>query len=258
MLFKFIRILILLLILAFVAFYSQLQKLKSRSWAEPLKVVIYPINTDNSPAVAEYINQLSHQDFVDIDAFFKRESKAYSLVTSQPVITRLGAVLTKHPPKTPSSLMNPLAVMLWGLRFRYWAFQHTPDSDSNHLRVRVFVYFHSADDNRVLDHSLGLDKGLLAIVHAFADKTQQEQNNIIIAHELLHTVGATDKYKANNLPLFPQGYAHPDKQPLYPQKKAEIMAARIPLSATQAVMAINLEQCVLNLETAREINWTAL
>ncbi|NOQ36719.1 MAG: hypothetical protein GQ569_12635 [Methylococcaceae bacterium] len=257
-LFKIIRILILLLLLASVAFYSKTQKLKSQSWASPLNVVIYPLNADNSPEVADYISGLKEDDFIEIDDFFQRQSKNYSIVTPQPTLTTLGQTLTDHFPPTPTPNSSPLEIIWWGLKFRYWAFRYTPDSESNHHRVRVFLHYHKADDNSVLQHSLGMDKGLLAIVHAFGDKRQQAQNNIIIAHELLHTVGATDKYGANNQPAFPEGYANPDKTPLHPQKKAEIMSARIPLTVTKSVMAETLKQCVINQQTAKEINWSAL
>jgi len=40
---------------------------------------------------------------------------------------------------------------------------------------------------------------------------------VVIAHELLHTVGATDKYDpATNESSLPEGYAEPDKIPLFP------------------------------------------
>ncbi len=43
-------------------------------------------------------------------------------------------------------------------------------------------------------HSLGLQAGLLGVVYAFADETLDAPNNVVIAHEVLHTLGATDKY----------------------------------------------------------------
>ena len=43
-------------------------------------------------------------------------------------------------------------------------------------------------------------------------------NDMVIAHELLHTLGATDKYDpVNNAPRFPDGYGDPQQMPLYPQ-----------------------------------------
>ena len=255
-LFRIIRILILLVLFAAAAFYTKAQKLKSRSWAEPLEVIIFPINGDNSPVVEEYILNLDRNVFSSIDEFLTRESQKYSVTTRRPTITRLGPVMEKHPPPSPPSGSNLPAIMWWGLKFRYWAFRNTPDSESNLYRIRIFVHYHQTLEDRTLQHSLGLDKGLLAVVHAFASEDQDEQNNIVIAHELLHTVGATDKYDESSEPVFPVGYANPDQIPLYPQTRAEIMTGRIPLTSHTSRMAESLNECIISLHTAQEINWT--
>jgi hypothetical protein len=254
-LFKLIRIVFLLLILVGVAFYTKSQKVKSQSWAMPLEIVIYPMNPERSAVVADYIKGLNDETFSEVDEFFQRESANYHIVTAQPTHIRLGNTVTELPPPAPRPDEGVLSIVWWGLQFRYWAFAHTPDEDSNHHRVRMFVYYYEVQNNRILQHSLGLNKGLLAIVHAFADQHQAAQNNIIIAHEFLHTVGAMDKYGVNNLPSFPDGFAEPDKEPLYPQDKAEIMSARIALSSSEAQMAESLDQCVVGAKTAVEINW---
>jgi hypothetical protein len=78
----------------------------------------------------------------------------------------------------------------------------------------------------------------------------------VISHELLHTLGATDKYDLiNNQPLYPQGYAEPDKEPRYPQELAELMAGRTPLSPSHAEQPESLHDVVIGALTAREINW---
>ena len=82
-------------------------------------------------------------------------------------------------------------------------------------------------------------------------------NAVVIAHELLHTVGASDKYDlATGAPLFPNGYADPQQQPLYPQAKTEIMAGRRPLSAGEAEMPRNLRHVIVGPATALEIHWS--
>ena len=254
--FKLIRITFLLLLLFAVAFYTKNQKLKSRTWIQPLEIIIYPMNGDNnSPVVDKYIQQLDEKIFADVDVFFQRESQKYQIITPQPTLTHLGSVLTEHPPAEPALGSSLWKIVWWGLKFRYWAFNHTPDAKANTNKVLVFLYYHQDEKSRLLQHSLGLDKGLLTIVHAFASKQQAAQNNIIIAHEILHTVGATDKYDAHGEPVFPAGYAEPDKQPLYPQKRAEIMSAHIPKSSTESRMAEDLSECVVGQQTALEINW---
>jgi hypothetical protein len=254
-LFRFFRIILLLSIFIALAFYTKTQKLKSRSWAQPLQVVIFPINGDDSPVVEEYINQLDSVVFNEIDQFFQNEAQHYALITPQPITTHLGVAMLKHPPVSPAPNAGFAEIAWWGLKFRYWAFKNTPDEESNLHRVRMFVHYHETVEGKKLQHSLGLDKGLLSIVHAFASEAQEQQNNIVIAHELLHTVGASDKYNANNQPVFPDGYAEPDNSPLFPQVLGEIMAAKIPQSETQSKMAESLDQCVIGEKTAVEINW---
>jgi len=80
---------------------------------------------------------------------------------------------------------------------------------------------------------------------------------VVIAHEFLHTLGATDKYdRASAQPLAPDGLAEPDRSPLYPQKKAEIMGGRIPRTEDDAVVPQSLKYVVIGPLTAQEIRLT--
>lgn len=252
-LFKLARILILLTVFVVLAFSAKRDKLHSRSWAEPLDVVVYPINADDGSAeVEQYIGDLDDQRFEAVDRFFRRQSEGYELIAASPTRMRLGQVLDELPPAAPRPDAGYPAIVWWGVQFRYWIFRHTPDDDAD---IRVLALYHEAKEGRRLPHSLGLDKGLVAVVHAFANSRQDAQNNVVIAHELLHTVGATDKYDADNQPIFPDGYADPEQSPLYPQTHAEIMAGQVALSENDSRMAENLNQCVIGERTAREINW---
>lgn len=253
--FKILRIITLLSIFVFLAFYAKTQKLKSTSWSTPLQVIIYPMNADGSSVVEAYIDQLENTVFSDIDQFFQNEAQQYDLSIDHPITTILGAAMIKHPPIAPAPSSSFAEIAWWGIKFRYWAFRNTPDDKSNLHRIRVFLYYHKPEKNKPLQHSLGLDKGLLAIVHAFASTDQQAQNNIVIAHELLHTVGATDKYNMDNQPIYPGGYAEPELIPLFPQTLAEIMSGKVALSDSHSKMAENLTQCIIGEKTAREINW---
>lgn len=254
-LFKTFRIIVLLSIFATLAFYTKTQKLKSRSWSKPLQVIIYPMNGDGSPIVEQYINQLENSAFKDIDQFFHDEAEHYSLSIQNPTLTTLGSIIHSLPPIAPRPNSSFIKIAWWSIKLRYWAYQSTPDNDSNLHRIRVFVYFHQAEENKQLQHSLGLDKGLLVIAHTFASEKLEQQNNIVIAHEILHTVGASDKYDTNNQPIFPEGYAESSRSPLFPQSLAEIMAVKIPLSTAHSEMADSLDLCVIGKKTAIEINW---
>jgi hypothetical protein len=83
-------------------------------------------------------------------------------------------------------------------------------------------------------------------------------NAVVIAHELLHTLGATDKYDpGTDAPLFPDGYGDPDQRPLYPQAAAEIMAGRRMLSPARWEQPDSLDEVVIGRATALEIRWPA-
>lgn len=254
--FKNLRILILIFILATVLIYTKNQRLVTQGWYKPLEIVVFPINADSSYSVDEYIKTLTTKSFSDIDNFIKQQSEKYDdVVSSTPTITRLGQSVTSFPPKPPGNDSNPLAIAFWSMKLRWWAWQNTPDDISNKHRVRMFVLYHDDKPNQKLEHSLGLQKGLLGIVHAFASDAQAKQNNIVIAHELLHTVGASDKYDSSGNPVPPHGLGNPELSPLYPQKRAEIMAGTIASSQIQSKMASSLKSCVVGKKTAHEIGW---
>ncbi len=76
-----------------------------------------------------------------------------------------------------------------------------------------------------------------------------------VAHEVLHVMGAEDKYDEEGLPIFPQGYANPFRDPLYPQQVGEIMSRSIPQSATDYRLTKSLREVRIGLTTAAEIGW---
>jgi hypothetical protein len=226
-----------------------------RSWMHPLDVVIYPINGDGSEASEEYIAGLKADDFADINAFLERQAFRYGVRLDPAARIRLGKELNELPPAPPHD-RSVLKTIVWSLKLRWWVYGHSGSVLPQLGRIRIYVLYHQAEADTILDHSLGLQKGLIGVVHAFASRDQQAQNNIVIAHELLHTLGATDKYDlATSQPRFPDGYADPDQQPPLPQHKAEIMAGRIPLTQTRAVMPASLDDCVVGPATAYEINF---
>jgi hypothetical protein len=254
--FKNIRIVILLSLLALAAIYTQDQHLNTTSWYQPIEVTVFPINGDGTAKTERYIQQLATEYFQDIDAFFIREAKRYNLIVDKPVISTLGHTIYKLPPAPPTDRNAVFKIILWSMQLRYWAYINTPDDKSNKSRIRLYVLYHQGSDHQALQHSLGLQKGLIGIIHAYADQAHNSQNALVMTHEIFHTLGASDKYDyQNNQPIYPLGYAHPDQNPLYPQRFAEIMAGRIPLSKSKSNMPKDLRFCLVGESTAKEINW---
>jgi len=252
--FRTIRITILLLILFFVGMNTWLTQLRSTDWDESLWVVVYPVNGDNSPVTQKYIGTLSRDTFRSIESFLDDEANRYGMAISDPVTVRLAEQVADRPPLPPIN-GSTLSVMLWSLRLRYWAFRND-NFDGPKPDVQMFVVYHDPDTHNTLRHSLGIQKGMIGVVNAYAGRSLAQRNNVVIAHEFLHTLGASDKYdRANNQPIYPDGYAEPDRTPLHPQRKAEIMAGRIPLSDHQAVMPKSFAASSIGAKTAHEIRW---
>lgn len=249
-----LRVLILLLVLLVVALSTWQERYLSTRWRDPLFVAIYPIAADESPVTAAYVASLDGEAFRAIDRFFAREAARYHLATQEPVKTRLRAALTERPPqRDPAS--GPLGTALWSLRLRYWAWRvsgrvHEPED------IRVFVLYHDPSLTPTVPHSLGLPKGLIGVVFAFADAHMTGENDVVIAHEMLHTLGATDKYDpADDAPRFPEGYGDPNQKPLFPQRTAELMAGRRMLAPDRWDQAAGLDEVVVGPATALEIRW---
>ena len=90
----------------------------------------------------------------------------------------------------------------------------------------------------------------------FGSKAYAKQNLVVATHELLHTLTATDKYDLNTgLPIYPDGYAEPDKQPRYPQGFAELMGGYVPINETKNTIPASFDQTLIGAKTAREIGW---
>lgn len=251
---KMLRVLILLLILLMVAVTTWQQRYLSTRWRDPLYAAIYPIAADDSPVTRKYVAALDIERFKPIDSFFAREAARYRLQTGEPVRTRLRNELQVLPPQRPVNA-GVMATALWSLRLRYWAWRV-----SGHVRepedIRLFVLYHDPALTPTVPHSLGLMKGLIGVVYAFATPEMNGQNNVVIAHELLHTVGATDKYDlADDAPRFPDGYGDPAQKPVYPQLTAELMAGRRMLAPDRWEQASSLDEVVIGPVTALEIRW---
>jgi len=252
--FRQLRILLLLLVLLGVALSSWQSRYRSTRWHDPLYVAIYPIAADDSPVTQHYLATLDAERFKPIDEFFMREAARHRLGEREPVKTRLRSELRERPPqRAPTAGM--LATAWWSLKLRYWAWRvsgHVKEPED----IRMFVLYHDPALTPAVPHSLGLTQGLIGVVYAFAAPDMDGANDVVIAHELLHTVGATDKYlPGNDAPRFPDGYGDPQQAPLYPQRTAEIMAGRRMLSATRWQQAESLDEVVIGAATALEIRW---
>lgn len=249
---RMLRIGLLLVILLLVGGSALLDRFQAANWNDTLTIGIFPIDGDGRPATKAYIAGLDRQQFAAIETFFEQEARRYSLPRPTPVQIRLQAAVDELPPRIAANSSVPARIW-WSLRMRLYARRH---GSGRAGQVRVFVIYHDPATTTSVPHSLGLAKGLIGVVYAYATNRANGPNNVVIAHEILHTLGASDKYDFSTLlPQFPDGYADPGATPRYPQARAEIMAGRRALSATEAQMPEQLGDTTIGSATAAEIGW---
>jgi hypothetical protein len=253
--FKRLRIAVLLYVLLFVAAAQFFTTRHATDWDAPLWVDIYTVAGDDDPITRNYVDNLRANEFADVESFLAREAERYGVSLEQPFKLR---IIGEHTAGVPQLGTRPgmLAILWWSLRMRWLATRLRWQNDGPSGDILVFAVFHAPSEGIALDRSTALDKGLIAVANLFADRSAHGTNQIVLAHELLHTLRATDKYAlGSNAPLYPHGYAAPEARPLLPQTKAELMAGRIPLDEQRAEMPASLREVVIGPATALEIGW---
>jgi hypothetical protein len=256
---RLLRIAILLLILGIAAYSTLYDRLSTTDWDETLWIGVFPINAqgngNDSEATARYIENLTPARIADIEQFINREAKEYGIAISRPVRVDLFPEVREHPPQLEPGA-GVLQRIWWSLKLRLYARRNAHAPGHATPQIRIFVLFHDPSFTQSVPHSVGMQKGLVGVVHAYADHDMTRPNNVVIAHELLHTLGASDKYDLGSLaPLYPIGYAEPDRDPLHPQEFTEIMAGRRALDEHTFEMPDSLAEVRVGPATALELRW---
>ncbi len=250
--FRRIRQLTLLSLLLFTVAQTSYQQYVPRQWQRTTSVILHPIAAVDDPDVQAYIDSLNDDDLRPMEEWFFEQARSYGL-TVQPYQFQWGERVESMPPQPPS-VSNPLQAAWYSLKFRGFASTQTPATLTQWAKVHIYFLVHPADSAENL-HSVALQRGLVALVQARGSRLNHDQNMVILAHELLHTVGATDKYDMVGNPVYPDGYASPDQLPLYPQQMAEISAAQVAIRPGLSKLVDSLQYAKVGKLTATEIGW---
>jgi len=250
---KSLRVLVLLLILLSVVLVSQDRGADRPDWDRPLRVVIHPFNSDGSEAVDDHIRGLDADDFSPLEDYFRVHARRHGMSLAPPFRFELGREL-QQAPAVPTGALQGWSKLRWALKLRWWHWHL--DSEGPAPDIVIVARFQEASDTSIDLESIGMESPRLALVTLVAHPGMQNVNMFKLAHELLHTVGARDHYDlATRQPIWPEGYADPDRSPRFPQTVAELMAGRIPLSPARARQAGALGQTTIGRTTAAEIGW---
>ena len=253
--FKLMRVVFLLSILFVIVAGTWMTEKRMAAWERPILVTVYPIVADTEAATRRFAQSIDEDSFDDVNLFFARASQPYGFTVTPAFRFQVAPVSDQMPPPVPAQF-NTAAIAWWSLKMRWWAWVREWRDDLVGPDIQMFMLFHSLNGNNEVGISVGMRKGRYGIVKAYARKSLQSENLVVFAHEMLHVLGATDKYVlTTGEPIYPHGFANPDQRPLFPQTYAEIMGGRIPLSSYSSSMPHSLEQCRIGRLTAEEIGF---
>jgi len=254
-LFRMLRIGALLTVLIIVAASTWLTERRLADWDRPVWVTFYPLAADSGADTLRFVRNVDEGSFADIDAFFKFQSNRFGIDLTPVINVQVAPVSTDLPPEIPDR-HAPHLIAWWSLKMRWYAWNMDRKDDLVKSDIQVFALYHGNSGQSENHMSVGMRKGMFGVVNLFASNSMNSRNQVVIAHELMHVLGATDKYSlGSNEPIYPNGYADPNQKPLFPQERCEIMGGRIPLSAYQSIMPRSLEQCTIGELSAREIGF---
>jgi hypothetical protein len=242
------------------------------AWTKPVSVLLVAVvdpatdfvDDSRQNFLRRFLSSLpaTEGNLAGVQKWFQNEREKWTGKTASPLeLTTRGPIRAPGPPPEPP---RPDASFLerWRKTGEFLDYFERIGAEERLLPeaydVVLFVYFF---DERELKKYSGQDsvatrRKKRGVVFSPLGPGHMTRCCALVAHELCHTLGATDKYQGERS-VFPDGFAEPDRQPLYPQELAEIMALGIPEAQGVERRVEELTQCRIGKKTSEEIGWTS-
>lgn len=253
-----VRVSVLLIVLCGVLLWAGKdwwQRRERREWKRPLRVAL--VLVEREPIPKDTLTALASRGF-ELEQRLKKEYRRhrgsdqtpFSIVVEGPVNA------AADPPRSGASDLFSLvrhSLALW---------QWTRDLDRRGsiewrgYDARIYLVLKPAEPGTLaFVEGESEDGGRVGIARADIDASVIDLALFVAAHELFHTLGATDKYDGAGRAVYPGGFAEPERVPLFPQRGAELMARNLPLLPTAERPPDTLDELWIGEATAREIGW---
>jgi len=250
-----LRVSVLTVVLLLVAAYGAhdwADRNSRTSWQRPLRVVL--VLVEREPVPASTLALLTTRSF-ELERRLAEEYARHSGRNFVPVeLTVRGPVRASSPPPTADG-DGAFALLRHSLALWRW----TSSLDAR-ARVefgydsRIYLVLTPSDQIAFVEGESEY-RGRVGVAQAALGPSSVDFALFVAAHELFHTLGATDKYDSVGRALFPQGFAEPTRVPLFPQVGAEVMSRNVPLNAEAERAPDTLSELVVGDVTARELGW---
>jgi len=127
------------------------------------------------------------------------------------------------------------------------------------LNATLIVYLHSQDPLKGVLPDEYEGKRMAGTGLIFFDPLRQPRISLSvkIAREIARLYGARDKIELETqLPMVTRGLGEPEKAPLFPQTKAELMGRWIMIDNLQKREVTSIDEMVIGPDTAKELGWS--
>lgn len=163
----------------------------------------------------------------------------------------------RAPPDDPDASLLSLAQHAYA----QWRWTHAVDVGSNlpagGFDSRIYLLLRAPQDrSRSWVEGSSELGGRVGVARIELGASTVDLALFVVAHELFHTLGASDKYDANGLALTPEGLVEPERVPLFPQRYAEVMTRNLVLAPGVERPPDALSELGVGKVTASEIGWT--
>jgi len=248
---------LLLLVLGFVSLWAGNDwwgRRQRRAWSHSLRVAL--VLVEREPVAPELLSALTTRAF-DLERRLTHEFERHGGSGFQPfsIVVKGPVPASVDPPKLDEPGLAGLARHTWAL----WRWTRDLDQRGNvewrGYDSRIYLVLRPPHGELAFVEGESEDGGRVGVAQADLDHGMLDFALFVATHELFHTLGASDKYDASGHAIFPGGFAEPERNPLYPQRGAELMARNLPLSPTSEQPPDKLDQLWVGAETAREIGW---
>ncbi|MEN9580109.1 MAG: hypothetical protein RJA70_3118 [Pseudomonadota bacterium] len=253
-----IRVGVLLLVLVLVLLFAY-KDFRSRAgrkdWNATLNVAVVLLT---EPGVSPAALRDFRARFSGLTQRLSEEFERYGHAPTSPVLFTVAEAI-ERPMELPKPAQGSIVEVL-NTNYELWRFSRRVNErlafDVTDYKSRIYVSLRVPKvDVRRFVEGFSQQGGHMGVVEVELAEDSIDFALFVVAHELFHTLGATDKYGPDGRTRLPDGLAEPELRPLYPQRFAEVMARNRPINEHDEVPPNSLDELAVGELTAREIGW---